>query len=238
MYKSVVDNFSAGMANLLAPQRCHCCGDATPRPVCAPCERSLPWNSRACPHCATPLAAGHEGLSSNVCGNCLARAPPQDRSWTAFRYEAPVSRQIVDLKFHGNLMPSHVLGWLMAEKLAARAEPLPDLLIPVPLHHRRLQRRGYNQALEIARELSRRLSIPLRTDIARRIKPTREQTKLAAADRRRNVRGVFAVSAAVAGRRIALLDDVITTGATVAELARSARKAGAAHIEVWAAARA
>ncbi len=234
MHKSIVDKFFAGFASLLAPLRCHCCGGAARQPVCSACEKSLPWNTQACRACATPLASGQAG----VCGSCLTQAPPQDRSWTAFRYEAPVSRQIVDLKFHGNLMPSHVLGWLMASSLAARAEPLPDLLIPVPLHRRRLQRRGYNQALEIARELSRRLGMKLLPDAARRIKPTLEQTRLAAADRRRNVRGVFAVSAAVAGRRIALLDDVITTGATVAELARAARKAGATHIEVWAAARA
>lgn len=236
MHKSIVDKFSAGLAQLLAPLRCHCCGGAMRGPVCAACEKSLPWNTQACPHCAIPLASSYNGSSS--CGSCLAQAPPQDRSWAAFRYEAPVSRQIVDLKFHGDLMPSHVLGGLMAERLAARPEPLPELLIPVPLHRARLQRRGYNQAQEIARVLSRRLSISLRPDLARRLKPTREQTELNAADRRRNVRGVFAVSTAVAGRRIALLDDVITTGATVAELTRTARKAGAAHIEVWAAARA
>lgn len=238
MHQSIVDKFSAGLGGLLAPLRCHCCGGATDRPVCGPCEKSLPWNTQACRACAIPLASAQGDPAGNVCGNCLTQAPPQDRSWTAFRYEAPVSRQIVDLKFHGNLMPSHVLGWLMASSLAARSEPMPDWLIPVPLHSGRLRRRGYNQALEIARALSRRLSIPLRTDAAQRLKATREQTELAAADRRRNVRGVFAVSAAVAGRRIALLDDVITTGATVAELARTARKAGAAHIEVWAAARA
>jgi ComF family protein len=236
MHKSIVDKFSAVWADLLAPLRCHCCGGATGGPVCAACEKSLPWNTSACRGCAIPLTSGHQ--ENNVCGACLTQAPPQDRSWAAFRYEAPVSRQIVGLKFHGDLMPSHVLGCLMAARLATRPEPLPELLIPVPLHRARLQRRGYNQAQEIARVLSRRLGMKLRPDAARRLKPTREQTELHAADRRRNVRGVFAVSPDVAGRRIALLDDVITTGATVAELARTARKAGAAHIEVWAAARA
>lgn len=232
MLQSIVDNLSAGFANTLAPLQCHFCEAQSGRAICSSCEKYLPWNEPACRACAAPLTAGA------LCASCLAQSPPQDKAWTAFRYEAPIALQIVELKFHGKLIPSRVLGVLMAEKLAARAEPLPEMLIPVPLHWRRLQRRGYNQSQELARELSARLSLPLCADLARRLSPTREQTALTAADRRRNVRGVFSVSKAVAGRRIALLDDVITTGATVAELARSARKAGAAHIEVWAAARA
>lgn len=232
MIQSIVDNLSTGFANTLAPLHCHFCGVGGSRAACAACEKSLPWNEPACRGCAAPLTA------TALCASCLAQSPPQDKAWTAFRYEAPIALQIVELKFHGKLIPARVLGILMAEKLAARAEPLPEMLIPVPLHWRRLQRRGYNQSQELARELSARLSLPLRADLARRLRPTREQTELTATDRRRNVRSVFSVNKAVAGRRIALLDDVITTGATLAELARTARKAGAAHIEVWAAARA
>ncbi|MCI0748963.1 MAG: ComF family protein [Nevskiales bacterium] len=223
---------------LLAPERCHWC--RTPlhgRPVCAACEASLPWNTSACRACAQPLISV-AGTTVAVCTNCLNHAPPQDRSWTAFRYEAPVTQQILNLKFHGRLAPAHVLGTLMASKLATRPQPLPELLIPVPLHSARLRRRGYNQAMEIARALSRRLSIPMPAGTAERIRPTREQTELSAVDRRHNVKGAFTVNPIARGRHIALLDDVITTGATLAELARAARKAGAVHIEAWAVARA
>lgn len=235
MTNNIVDNLSRGLVDVLAPPRCHACGSVTAgAPLCEPCAAALPWNERACRACALPLAAdGPFG----ACSDCLDDAPPQDAAWTAFTYRAPVSRQIVALKFRGHLAPAHVLGTLMAARLARRPQPLPELLIPVPLHADRLRRRGYNQALELARAIGQRLPIRLAPEASWRVRATGEQTRLEAADRRRNVRGAFAVRADVHGRHIALLDDVITTGATVAELARTARRAGAARIEVWAAAR-
>lgn len=232
----MVDNFRAVFIDLLAPPRCHWCGLPTPdAPVCPRCAMSLPWNTSACRACALPLAAAVE---DGVCAACLRDSPPQDRSWAAFRYEAPVTQGILELKFRGRLAPARVLGHLMAERLARRAAPMPELLIPVPLHAKRLRRRGYNQALELGRELALRLALRLAPRAARRSRATGEQTRLDAADRRRNVHGAFAVDArAVRDRHVALLDDVITTGATVAELARAARASGAARIEVWAAAR-
>jgi ComF family protein len=232
-----IDNFRREFLDLLAPPRCHGCGAGVRDvPLCAACAAALPWNERACRACALPLP-GADLSRPRACGACLTDAPPQDRSWAAFTYRPPVSQQIVSLKFRGQLAPAHVLGALMAQRLAARPEPLPELLVPVPLHVRRLRRRGYNQALEVGRELSRRLSIPLRTEAARRVRATQEQTRLDAAERRRNLRGAFEVAATVRGRHLALLDDVITTGTTAAELARAARAAGAARVEVWAVAR-
>jgi ComF family protein len=132
-----------------------------------------------------------------------------------------------------------LLGHLMADALARRAAPLPELLIPVPLHVQRLRQRGYNQALELGRPIARRLSLRLEPSAVSRTVATGEQTRLDAASRRRNVRGAFAAEGAlVRGRHVALLDDVITTGATVSELARTLRAAGAARIEAWAVARA
>jgi len=234
MLNSSVDAIFAPFGELLAPARCHWCGAAVGgQPACPACRDALPWNACACRACALPLLSPQQG----VCAACLTDAPPFDRAWTAFRYETPVRQQIVGLKFRGTLAPAHVLGRLMAERLARRAEPLPEVLIPVPLHAARLRRRGYNQALEFGRELSRRLSLPLAPRAAARTRPTREQTDLTAAERRRNLRGAFSVGDAVRGKHIALLDDVITTGATLGELARAARKAGARRIEAWAVAR-
>lgn len=126
----------------------------------------------------------------------------------------------------------------MARRLSHRPEPLPDLLVPVPLSTARLRRRGYNQALELGRALAGLLALRLAPGAARRTRDTREQTRLDAAQRRGNVRGAFAVdAAAVRGRHVALLDDVITTGATMAELAAAVRAAGATRIEAWSAAR-
>lgn len=232
----MVDNFSSELLDVLAPSRCFWCRRLTPREeVCEACERALPWNAHACRACGIPLDTG---AAAGACGDCLRNCPPQDRSWAAFRYDAPIAQAIVDLKFHGRLMPAQVVGALMARRLARRAEPLPELLIPVPLSAARLRRRGYNQALELGRALTTVLGLRLVPGAARRARDTREQTRLDAAQRRHNVRGAFTVdAAAVRGRHVALLDDVITTGATMAELAQAVRGAGAARIEAWAAAR-
>lgn len=227
------DNIGGRVMALLAPARCHWCGAAGAGVACEGCREALPWNEPACPTCALPLA-----VRDSACARCLGRPPPQDRAWAAFRYAEPVARQIVRLKFRARLAPADVLGALMAGRLARRPAPLPELLLPVPLHPQRLRRRGYNQALELARALARRLPLRLCASAARRVRPTGEQTRLDAAQRRRNVRGAFAVDAEVRGRHVAVLDDVITTGATIEELARAARAAGAAQVEVWAAARA
>lgn len=236
MITMMVDKIRAILLTLLAPASCHWCGAAQDSgAACASCIAALPWNANACRACALPLTSGVE---TSVCVDCLRDSPPQDRSWAAFRYEPPIRQAIVELKFRSRLAPAHVVGGLMAEQLARRAQPLPEVLVPMPLHERRLQRRGYNQALELGRELARRLSLPLASRAARRVRATLEQTRLDGAARRRNVRGAFLVDPrAVRGRHVALLDDVITTGATVAELARATRAAGATRIEVWAAAR-
>ena len=236
MTTSWVDIGLRPLLDWLAPARCYWCGRISGAdPACAACAEALPWNQAACRACALPLPARG---GTDVCGACLCEAPPQDRSWAAFRYEAPVQQAIVELKFHARLAPAHVLGTLMAARLATRPQPLPEVLVPMPLHGGRLRRRGYNQAVELGRPLARSLALRFEPGAARRLRATDEQTRLDASGRRRNVRGAFAVDPAVVrGRHVALLDDVITTGATAADLACAARVAGAARIEVWAAAR-
>lgn len=234
MSKTWFDNL--GVIDLIAPACCLWCRGPTARaPVCIACSAALPWNAGACRICALPLPGAP---AVTVCAACRDRRPPQHRTWAAFRYTPPIAAQVRYLKFHGRLAPAHVLGALMAERLAQRPEPLPELLVPVPLHATRLRGRGYNQALELGRELARRLGVELAPQVARRRRATGEQTRLTAAARRHNVRDAFAVAAVVHGRHIALLDDVITTGATAGELATCALAAGAARVEVWAAARA
>lgn len=233
MLSTLVDRLHREWLVFATPDRCHGCAAPTRgSAMCPACRSTLPWNEPACPRCAAPRSPG-----AGVCPDCLAQPPAQDCTWCAFRYEPPVAAHIVGLKFEARFTGARLLGELMAQALARRAAPLPELLIPVPLHEARLRRRGYNQALEIARELAQRLPLLLAPQLARRRQATREQTTLDAPARRRNVRDVFEVSAGVRGRRVALLDDVITTGATAGELARALRQAGAARVEAWAAAR-
>ena len=138
-------------------------------------------------------------------------------------------------------MRTHATMWMpcavLAAALAPRVEPLPARLVPVPLHRNRLRRRGYNQAVELARPLGRALGLPVAPRLCRRQRPTPAQAELTGSDRRRNVRGAFAVAAPVP-RHVAIVDDVVTTGSTVGELARVLRRAGAERVEVWAVARA
>ncbi|MEQ1438409.1 ComF family protein [Fontimonas sp. SYSU GA230001] len=217
---------------LVLPSRCRACGAAlVTGQLCAACTADLPWNDSACARCARPMNA------PGACPHCLQRPPQFDGAWAAFRLEAPVQHFVHALKYRADFAQARLLGELMAARLTRRAGPLPQLLIPVPLHRRRLRSRGYNQALEIARIVGRRLGIPVGASAAERVRATEDQIGQSAAARRRNMRDAFALRADLRGQHVALLDDVMTTGATLDELARACRIAGAARIEAWAAAR-
>ncbi|WP_293374754.1 ComF family protein [Nevskia sp.] len=218
----------------IVPSACLICvGAAAPGTVCDGCRASLPWNRIACPVCALP----QRSAIAHVCANCAAEPPHFDATLAAFRYEAPIAQAIAGLKYHAQFRQSRWLGAEIARLAAERTSALPDLLIPVPLHPSRLRERGYNQALELARGITRQLAIDIDWQSAVRLRATADQIGKRARERRKEVRKAFAVGAAVAGRHIALIDDVMTTGSTVDDLARAARAAGAARIEVWVAAR-
>lgn len=215
------------------PSVCPLCGDRSVpgRGLCDGCLADLPRNSAPCARCALPLPA------PGLCGECLRRPPPYDRVLAPLRYAAPVDHLITGLKFHQQLRVAPLLASFLSDHVKARSEPRPECLIPVPLHGSRLRQRGYNQALEIARVLCKELAIPLDYRACRRIRATSAQSLLPASERRRNVRGAFRVESHP-WRRVAIVDDVMTTGHTVGELATAVRRAGASSIEVWVCARA
>lgn len=145
---------------------------------------------------------------------------------------------IQQMKFHQRLDLTQVLGNVLAGYIQSVCVDMPELIIPVPLHHSKLRERGFNQALEIARPLARQLQIPIDIHSTRRRLATRSQSLLPAGQRVQNVRNAFTVIRPIAARHIAIVDDVMTTGATVAELSRQCRLAGASRISVWVVARA
>jgi ComF family protein len=177
-------------------------------------------------------------VEDSVCGACQKHPPAYATTRAAFRYAAPLDKLVQGLKYHGRLDLSRVLGGYLAEHLRSLNEPLPDMIVPVPLHRSRLRRRGYNQSLEIARFVSKCLKLPLNWRDARRIRPTAPQTELPRDARRKNVRGAFETSGAFSGQRIAIIDDVMTSGHTVNALAESLLKSGALEVRVWVVARA
>jgi ComF family protein len=219
---------------LLLPARCLLCGDdgEAGRDLCAACRGELPANRACCARCALPLAA-----SVALCGSCLRRMPPWDAAWAPFAYGWPLDRLESRFKFAGDLAAGRVLCDLWS--LAPRPVDMPQLLLPVPLHRARLRSRGYNQALELGRGLSRQLGIPLHATALRRVRGTEAQTELDAVSRRRNVRDAFTLDSRIAlPAHVAVVDDVMTTGATLAECARVLKRAGVARVDVWALARA
>jgi ComF family protein len=169
----------------------------------------------------------------------MRRDLPIDTTRVPFRYAWPVHHLLRDLKFHGNIGYARVLGTLLADHLLAQEPPsLPDFFCPVPLGRRRYLERGFNQALEVGRVVEARTRVRMCTDLVARVRETQPQVSLDARSRRRNVRHAFAVERQIDGACVAILDDVITTGSTVLEVAARLRRAGAARVDVWAVARA
>lgn len=212
---------------------CLVCGEAGDGglALCVACRESLPCNRTACATCGVPLP-----VASPACGHCLRRPPPQAGTRAVFVYRAPLDRLLPRAKFHGDLAGARLLAALMAPALGEA--PRPQAIIPVPLHRARLRRRGYDQALELARPLARALHLPLRDDVLRRVRATAPQSRLDARARRRNLRGAFAVrDGADLPAHVALVDDVMTTGATAQAAALALRRAGVARVDVWVCAR-
>lgn len=223
----------------LLPCQCLLCGlPAGPRNVCGGCRRDLPWIRRPCGRCGAPLPADCPG---GECAICRVPVDGVDRIRTALIYEYPVDRLVTRAKFQSRAECALALGELLGVRLrAARicgTLTPPDLIVPVPLHRRRLARRGFNQAAEIAAPIARMLGIRVMERGCRRVVDTVEQSTLSGAARRANLRGAFRVDADIGGARAAIVDDVLTTGTTVAELATALLRAGAAVVEVWTAAR-
>lgn len=220
----------------LFPATCYLCLDPGQPPaldLCAGCESDLPLNGPACPVCAERMAE-----EAVLCRRCRRRGRAFDVAFAPYRYEFPLVELIHRFKYRGQLPVGRILGTLLGRRLAERGRPRVDAVVPVALHADRERRRGYNQAREIAVFAARELGLPVHDRLVRRIRATEEQAALPAGARRRNLRGAFVAIADALPRRVAIVDDVLTTGATAESLARTLRQAGCRWIEIWAVARA
>lgn len=208
------------------------------RDLCLDCEQALPRIRRPCLQCGLPLPPGH--YRQSVCGTCLVYPPSYSRLLAPFIYRPPVSSLVSAYKYQGRLVNGRVLtesftGYVRRQYAGAA---LPSLLVPVPSHRRRIRQRGFNQALEIARWLSRELAVPLAQDLVSRNRYTSQQTGMSARERKKNLKNAFQVNHELdPDTVVAIVDDVVTTGTTVSELAKALKKAGAGEIHVWALAR-
>lgn len=229
---SIIQFFDA-----LLPSSCLLCRAAIGgrKPLCANCENNFPWNVTACARCAIPLP-----ITAPLCAECLQTPPVFDHACCAFRYEEPIAGLLNSYKHNSRLAHGYWLARHFAQHLhrhyQAAGMALPDAVMPVPLHWRRLRQRGFDQGREVARVLARQLHLPLSTAV-RRQRHTGSQQGLSRAQRHNNLRGAFVVRGALPYRSVALVDDVLTTGSTATEITRVLRAAGVEQVHVWALAR-
>ena len=201
--------------------------------LCQGCYEDLPWLTSGCARCGRPLPH-----SAPQCGACIAAEPLYDRTVAVFEYQSPVSELIGRLKFGGELTCMRVLGELLFEKISAvyQEDTWPEVVVPMPLHRRRLRERGFNQAYQIAKPLKRH--VPMLLNWAVRVRATHAQAELSGVQRRLNVKNAFAVRFARTLTHVAVVDDVMTTGHTVSALSRCLKAQGVERIDVWCLARA
>jgi ComF family protein len=217
------------ISHLLPGQPCLLC--AAPNQIsilCNACHAALPYLDHArCPVCALPT------LNGAVCGHCLQHPPHFKHTLAVFAYAFPLDKLILALKYGERLH----LAKLLVDKLAQSVSTRPDCIIPMPLHPERLRERGFNQSLQLARHLAQRLDIPVLPFACQRIRNTPSQSSLPWKERSKNMRKAFSCLTDVQGKHVAIMDDVMTTGATVNELALEIMNAGASEVSAWVVAR-
>lgn len=226
--------FSSQLRKIIPPSICFLC-ESTTEPghlCCQPCRADFARIQPACPRCGRELA-----IRGPLCSMCGRHPPEYDCLIAPFHYVYPVSLLIKLLKYKNKIEISRELGLALTQAVQARAWELPEAIVPVPLHPFRTMKRGYNQAREIADVLAARLALPVEADLVRRVRHTQPQFNLDPAQRRRNMQGAFRLVPGRRYRSVAIVDDIVTTGATVTELAKLLRQSGVNRIEVWTCAR-
>lgn len=218
----------------LFPIRCILC-DLTAHNdqlICADCRLTLPTCEARCHRCALCISN-----SSLLCGSCLQNPPAFDHTIALFNYDPPIQELITHYKFYGQLSIAHFFAneWIHVFKNNPGA--LPEAIIPVPLHHKRLKERGFNQALELAKPIGKYFNIAIDTQSLIRLKNTEAQSHLSAKKRKTNLKNCFAISYPIAKKHIGIFDDVMTTGSTVHEISTLLKKAGVEKVSVFCCAR-
>ena len=210
--------------------RCFLCSDKSVGPslICGGCWGDLLINQPNCYRCGRGI--NHQGF----CSACLKTPGTIDSTITLFPYQFPVDRLLFSLKYKNQLLLAQEFGRRIAEKVLFLGRPLPNYIVPVPLHPARLFGRGYNQALELSRAISARLSTPISYGAIKRIRNTLPQYKLTPAQRRKNIRGAFKPNNCCFDGPVVIIDDIVTTGHTANELALQLMTAGATEVHLWA----
>lgn len=202
--------------------------------LCNNCKNLLKTDQPVCIQCSNYLLAAD---NATICGACLKNPPYFDSTLSVGIYAAHLKKMITEFKFHEKLYLYRIFSHLLVEKIQQQSNPLPECIIPVALHRYRLQERGFNQALEIAKGVAKALNISIDYSCCKRIKYTLPQSSIPAKERQQNVKHAFILTREINYKHIAIIDDVVTTGSTVNELSRIFKKAGVKKIDIWCIAR-
>jgi len=233
-----VTSFSAQFASKIAnpiKQSCILCGVSGHQDLCLcqHCLDELPFIEDSCNCCGIPLTSQAE-----KCGACISTPPPNTACISLLHYQEPVDYLIKHMKYHNQLSIAELMGKLLVEKINQSDQPIPEQIIPVPLHFSRLQQRGYNQAVEIARSISRAFNIPINLTDCSRKRNTIPQYDLPSNLRSDNMREAFEVINEISAKHVAIVDDVMTTGSTVWEFSQVLIDSGVERVDIWTCSRA
>ncbi|HIO92557.1 MAG TPA: ComF family protein [Leucothrix mucor] len=220
---------------LFTPSCVLCDANAGVVSLCDACLHDLPKIQHSCRQCGLPFP---DKVETALCGQCQQSPPAIDYLISSLHYGYPVDYLVAQLKFNRNLSYAKILSHLLLNTLQSQQIETPDVIIPVPLHKKRLRKRGFNQALEIARPIAKALDVPIAKQHLERVKQTQAQSLLNAVKRKQNLRHSFKLVKSISVKHVVIIDDVVTTGATVFELADLLKKSGVEKVGVWAVARA
>lgn len=236
-YSRLVDGLIHSIGTILAPHRCLWCQQQSSHPqhtlsraICADCWQQLPWLGSACIACAEPL------MEPGYCGRCIVLPPAFDQASIPLRYETPANDWIQAFKYRARFSHGALLSDILLKTIQHSEEELPQCIVAVPIHRQKLKQRGFNQAAIIANDLGKWLGIKVIHNALVRKRNTPSQSGLNEKQRRQNQAGAFAATCQLP-ERVALVDDVVTTGSTVNACAQTLKQAGAKHVSIWALAR-
>lgn len=230
----MIMNFIKQLKQFIFPQYCLCCDEfIRDGYICTNCDIDLPYLDYACRQCAYPLAG-----DKLVCGECLKRKPAFDRTFALFLYKSPIDSMLRQLKFHGQLHYASFFASCFEKAIPEwyHNTALPEMIIPMPLHPKRLRERGYNQAYEICRAL--KTTIPKSPKVCARKRYTQPQSELSLIKRRANVSRAFSIIQPIKVRHLAIVDDIVTTANTIEALSQILKQVGVERIDIWSCARA
>ena len=224
------------LIEVLLPYTCILCNSLSDQRIdlCSYYFNNLPFYPTSCIKCGKPITK-----IASQCGQCLKSPPQFNNTHILFQYKPPITKLLKRLKFNQNLTNAKVLGELLAKYVAIKYANLkfPNVLLPIPLHPKRIKQRGFNQTIELARPIAKLLKIPIEYKFCHRVRETLPQTMLPAHARRKNLQNAFYINANLTGMHIAVIEDVITTGSTIKSFCQALKQAGAHKIDIWCIAR-